>query len=182
MLSNGGMRASDQNRKATAEVLREAYVAGRLDLGEFSARVGAEYSARTWAELRNLTDDLPSRPGTSYPRPPAAGAWTGDEADAWSADEAHPAPGRPPVPVFLIALACPGLAGAAWWPAALIPLIILSLPALAAAGWSARRAAQPLPQHSRSRPTAPADAASSTPARGQCWPQRTSRPPSRRHR
>jgi hypothetical protein len=56
MATDRAMRASDQDRESAAELLREAYVAGRLSREE---RAAAVYSATTWGELRDLTADLP---------------------------------------------------------------------------------------------------------------------------
>ena len=59
---DGWMRASDRDRDATMSVLRDAYVAGRIDLGERNDRTTAACTAGTWGDLRNLTADLPARP------------------------------------------------------------------------------------------------------------------------
>jgi hypothetical protein len=53
------IRASDQDRESTAELLCEAYAVGRLSREEFDERVTAAYSAKTCGELRDLTADLP---------------------------------------------------------------------------------------------------------------------------
>jgi hypothetical protein len=53
------MRASDDDRERTVTVLREAFGEGRLNLDEFDERTSAAYAARTWGELRGLTEDLP---------------------------------------------------------------------------------------------------------------------------
>jgi hypothetical protein len=54
-----GLRASDSDRSATAELLRKQYAAGRLDAEEFEQRVGRCYTAKTVGELRELVLDLP---------------------------------------------------------------------------------------------------------------------------
>lgn len=56
---DGAIRASDSDREGVVEILREAYTEGRLDLGEFDERTTAAYAAKTWAQLRELTRDLP---------------------------------------------------------------------------------------------------------------------------
>ncbi|MBO0803504.1 MAG: DUF1707 domain-containing protein, partial [Nocardiopsaceae bacterium] len=56
------MRASDADRDAVVDVLRDAYTAGRLTLEEFGERTSAAYAGRTWGELRELTADLPGQP------------------------------------------------------------------------------------------------------------------------
>lgn len=60
--SDGWIRASDRDRDAAMSVLRDAYVAGRLDLRELHDRITAACTARTWGDLRNLTADLPAWP------------------------------------------------------------------------------------------------------------------------
>jgi hypothetical protein len=61
-MSDGSIRASDDDRERVVAVLREAYSEGRLTLDEFEERTSVAYAARTWGELRELTVDLPSRP------------------------------------------------------------------------------------------------------------------------
>ena len=56
------IRASDQERESVVDVLRDAYADGRLTLDEFDERTSAAYAARTWADLRELTADLPAEP------------------------------------------------------------------------------------------------------------------------
>lgn len=83
MAYDGAIRASDADRERVVAILREAYTEGRLDLTEFDERTTAAYAARTWAELRELTRDLPaglsleagvvSRPFTVSPVGPGPG-------------------------------------------------------------------------------------------------------------
>lgn len=69
------LRVADADRERAADVLRNAYVEGRLTQDELDARLGHAYASRTYADLAALTADLPvaHRP---WPPPPA-----------------HPAPG-----------------------------------------------------------------------------------------
>ena len=60
MAYDGAIRASDSDRERVVAILREAYTEGRLDLTEFDERTTAAYAARTWAQLRELTRDLPA--------------------------------------------------------------------------------------------------------------------------
>lgn len=53
------MRASDAEREAVVEQLREASVEGRLTLSELTERTEAAYLAATHAELAQVTADLP---------------------------------------------------------------------------------------------------------------------------
>ena len=59
VVSECGLRASARDRESAAKALREAHVAGRLSLDEFTDRTDAVYSAVTLAELGELTADLP---------------------------------------------------------------------------------------------------------------------------
>jgi hypothetical protein len=56
------IRASDQERESVVDVLRDAFTDGRLTFDEFEERTAAAYAAKTWAELRELTADLPAQP------------------------------------------------------------------------------------------------------------------------
>ena len=62
MATDRRIRASDQDRENAAELLREAYVAGRLSREELDERADAVYSATTCGELRDLIADLPAPP------------------------------------------------------------------------------------------------------------------------
>jgi hypothetical protein len=61
-MTDRSIRASDKERETVVDVLRDAYTDGRLTLDEFDERTSAAYSSRTWAELRELTGDLPVEP------------------------------------------------------------------------------------------------------------------------
>jgi len=69
MATDDPIRASDADRDVVVATLREAYTAGRLDIGEFDERMSAAYASKTWGELRKLTIDLPTQPllGTDVP-------------------------------------------------------------------------------------------------------------------
>ena len=64
---SGDLRASDSDRDRTAEVLRDAAAAGRLDLAELETRLEQTFSAKTYAELVPLTSDLPEAAGAGRP-------------------------------------------------------------------------------------------------------------------
>jgi DUF1707 SHOCT-like domain len=53
--------ASDAVRDRTADLLNTAFAEGRLTPDEHSERVGTAYAARTWQQLRRLTEDLPAQ-------------------------------------------------------------------------------------------------------------------------
>ena len=75
--------ASDKERDSVVDVLRDAYTEGRLTLEEFEERTAAAYAARTWADLRELTGDLPVEPvlGADLPQPQSAAPAAGGGAD-----------------------------------------------------------------------------------------------------
>lgn len=56
---HGRMRACDADRERTADLLRAAFVEGRLNQDELDQRLGQAYSARTYADLATQTSDLP---------------------------------------------------------------------------------------------------------------------------
>jgi Flp pilus assembly protein TadB len=60
-----GLRAADSDREAVADILREQHVAGRLDSDELQERLERCYTAKTYAELDAVIDDLPREPAQS---------------------------------------------------------------------------------------------------------------------
>jgi Domain of unknown function (DUF1707) len=62
------LRASHADREQVIEVLKAAFVQGRLDRDEFDLRVGQALGSRTVAELADLTADLPI--GRAAAQPP----------------------------------------------------------------------------------------------------------------
>jgi len=71
----GRLRASHAEREQVIDVLKAAFVQGRLDRDEFDLRVGQALGSRTFADLAALTPDLPAGPAAAQPpgraRPPA---------------------------------------------------------------------------------------------------------------
>jgi hypothetical protein len=67
------LRASDDERHRTVELLGEHAAAGRITLAELEERVGRAYAATTRAELAGLTRDLPAlaQPATPPWRKPS---------------------------------------------------------------------------------------------------------------
>ncbi|HEY1688698.1 MAG TPA: DUF1707 domain-containing protein [Solirubrobacteraceae bacterium] len=59
MADTGHIRASDAEREALIEDLREHTVAGRLSPEELEERIGVVYAAKTRAELDAVRADLP---------------------------------------------------------------------------------------------------------------------------
>ena len=68
------MRVSDADRDHVAEVLREATGQGRLTFDELEERLGRAYAAKTYADLEEVTHDLPG-PGVRTPAPATGGAF-----------------------------------------------------------------------------------------------------------
>jgi hypothetical protein len=60
MAGCGRLRASDADRDQVIDVLKAAFVQGRLTKDEFDARVGAALAARTYADLAAHTADIPA--------------------------------------------------------------------------------------------------------------------------
>ncbi|AOT59077.1 hypothetical protein A4G23_01908 [Streptomyces rubrolavendulae] len=89
----GAMRASDTEREAVAERLRDALAEGRLDMAEFDERLDAAYRAKTHGELVPLVRDLPAPAGG-----PAAPAHA--PSGGWAARIGRPATSRSGVAVF----------------------------------------------------------------------------------
>jgi hypothetical protein len=56
------LRASDADREAAVDRLREAALEGRLDADELESRLAAAYGARTCSELTALTADVTPPP------------------------------------------------------------------------------------------------------------------------
>lgn len=66
------LRLSDAERDAAAEVLREAYAHGRLDLPEFEERLTLVHAARVHGDIAPILADLPGGPpgpGAGSPAP-----------------------------------------------------------------------------------------------------------------
>jgi hypothetical protein len=56
----GRLRASHADREHVLDVLKAAFVQGRLTEDEFDMRVGQTFASRTNAELASLTADIPA--------------------------------------------------------------------------------------------------------------------------
>lgn len=71
----GHLRAAHADREQVVELLKTAYVAGRLTKDELAARAGQALAARTYSDLAALTADLPADPPAARrprrARPPA---------------------------------------------------------------------------------------------------------------
>ena len=63
----GELRASHADREQVVEVLKAAFVQGRLAKDEFDLRVGQAFAARSQAELAAVAASLPAEPTTAKP-------------------------------------------------------------------------------------------------------------------
>jgi hypothetical protein len=62
MMRNPNLRASDADREATADRLRQHHTDGRLDQDEFQERLDRCFAAKTVGDLAELSRDLPDDP------------------------------------------------------------------------------------------------------------------------
>jgi hypothetical protein len=59
---HGGLRASRADREQAIDLLKAAFVAGRLTKDELAMRVGQVLASRTYTDLAALTADIPAAP------------------------------------------------------------------------------------------------------------------------
>jgi uncharacterized protein DUF1707 len=81
------VRVGDVERQAAADELREHFTAGRIDVDEFSTRLGDALRATSAADLNAALRDLPPIPGhlRTWTRPPAGpGAAAPGTVPAWA--------------------------------------------------------------------------------------------------
>jgi hypothetical protein len=71
---HGRLRASGADREQTIELLKVAFVQGRLTQDELDTRVGQALASRTYAHLADLTGDIPAGPAGAEPA--STPAWT----------------------------------------------------------------------------------------------------------
>jgi hypothetical protein len=69
---HGRLRASHADREQVVDLLKAAFVQGRLTQDELDTRIGQALSARTYAELATLTADLPAEPERAPTATPTA--------------------------------------------------------------------------------------------------------------
>lgn len=67
----GHLRASRADREQVIDVLKAAFVHGRLDRDEFGVRVGRALASRTYADLAAVTADIPAWLARARPSEPA---------------------------------------------------------------------------------------------------------------
>ena len=64
------LRASRADREWVIDLLKAAFVQGRLDRDEFDARIGQAVASRTYGELAAVTADIPAELIGALPRRP----------------------------------------------------------------------------------------------------------------
>ena len=94
---HGRLRASHTDREQVVDLLKAAFVQGRLTQDELDGRIGQALAARTYAELAVLTADLPAEPERAptaplAPAPARARTRTGRRTGRSSPARAQSAP------------------------------------------------------------------------------------------
>ena len=74
MAGRGHLRASHADRELVIDVLKAAFIQGRLTKDELTMRVGQAFASRTYADLAALTADIPAGLSTAKPAKLAAAA------------------------------------------------------------------------------------------------------------
>jgi len=87
MAIDPNLRASDSDREAVAQQLRDHYAAGRITLDEFDERTTTTYAAKTFGDLDGLLTDLPAAELVPVrdARVPAPTPATGEKVDRFRA-------------------------------------------------------------------------------------------------
>lgn len=79
------LRVSHADRDRTVEILRDAAADGRLDIDELEERVERALTARTFADLEPLAEDLPvAAPAPPAVRAPGQPTPTDTEVERWN--------------------------------------------------------------------------------------------------
>jgi Domain of unknown function (DUF1707) len=71
----GRFRASDADRERVIDILKVAFVQGRLTRDELDARAGQTFASRTYAELAAVTADIRARPPAAREPAGQTAAW-----------------------------------------------------------------------------------------------------------
>lgn len=130
LIRDPNLRASDADREATADRLRQSHAEGRIDSEEFQERLDRCFAAKTGGQLAELTRDLPLDPSQ---RGSLRGAGFGGLG---------PLRMIPIVPIILALIAIHAILGlgagmgrGAFFPFFLIPLLILARLTIFRCGW-----------------------------------------------
>ncbi|HLJ98372.1 MAG TPA: DUF1707 domain-containing protein [Streptosporangiaceae bacterium] len=121
----GHLRVSDADRERMVDFLKNAFVHGRLSLGELAHRAGQALEARTSAQLADVAADIPARPPAAAP--------PGQPAPARVPARARPVSRKAIAWVLSMIIVLPGLSAAfvTYYGGFIIVLIV----AFFAAGW-----------------------------------------------
>ena len=68
--ASAGLRASRADRERAIDLLKAAFVQGRLDRDEFDVRIGQAVASRTYGELAAVTAGIPAELTGALPRRP----------------------------------------------------------------------------------------------------------------
>jgi Flp pilus assembly protein TadB len=143
------LRASDADRDAVTERLRDAAGEGRLEPDELEQRVDSALRARTYGELAPLVADLPGASNTPWRRPDGSTRALARSALLGAGLLAAVAIAVAVVAIFVVLV----VAAAAWWLACVFWLSCCASRRRLASG-SHRRHMAP-PQTHRPRPSGP---------------------------
>jgi hypothetical protein len=80
-VGRGHVRASPAEREQMIDILKAAFVQGRLAKDELDARIGQALTCRTYAELAAVTSDIPAGLAVGPPREPSR--WRVSNAARW---------------------------------------------------------------------------------------------------
>jgi hypothetical protein len=149
---NDHIRVSDADRERVADRLREHFAEGRLSSDELDERIAATLSAKTFAELRRVTADLPDpEPAPGQGRRPSPPPWAGRRGLAMR----RRGPRLLPL-VLLILIAALVIPGAGWLLFAFVKIVLLFwLVASVAAIFAAARFRRHVRRHWQSGPRGP---------------------------
>ena len=91
------LRASDADRDAVAEQLREHFATGRLRMDELNERLDKVYAAQTYGDLEPLVEDLPGpgpvqRPAGALPGQRVPSTRSSAFEHGWGGDLTHGGP------------------------------------------------------------------------------------------
>lgn len=155
--ARGGLRASHADREQVIEMLKAAFVQGRLTKDELDLRVGQAFTARTHADLAAITASLPADRAAAQPPKPAyaageqpvlrpgpvimattalyAGVWAFTLLPPWPTD----AEGDPPAAMIVLLFST-----------TLVYLFVMAIAVgFMIAGWREKRSSRRLPRRSQ---------------------------------
>jgi Domain of unknown function (DUF1707) len=148
---NDHIRVSDADRERVAERLREHFAEGRLSTDELDERITATLSAKTFADLRRVTADLPDPEPAGGPGRPVPPPWAGRRGFAMRRRRPRILP-----LALLVLIAALVIPGAGWLLIAFVKVVLLFwLVATVAAIFGAARFRRHVRRHWQSGPRGP---------------------------